>query len=113
MDKSVHLARDANSSRLQTEDVVKLVRPGDLIRAQIPVPTTYVGQALRLRQLDLTMPELFVRLFAILDISGRAVPPDDASFIITQGHSAVQIPTKRPGGGPVAFLLFVGRPSSD
>ena len=48
MDKSVHLPRDVNSSRLKTEDVVKLVRPSDRIRAQVPVPTTYVGQALRL-----------------------------------------------------------------
>src|SRR5580765_4104204 len=65
MDKSVHLSRNANSSRLQTEDVVKLVRPSDRIRAQVPVPTTYVGQALRLGQLDLLMLELFSGLLQI------------------------------------------------
>src|ERR1043166_8722095 len=113
MDKSVHLFRDANSSRLKTEDVIKLVRPGDLIRAQIPVPTTYVGQALGLRQLGLTIPELLLRLFAILDIGIRAIPPDDASLIITEGYTSVQIPTISPVYGPVAFFLFVGRSSLD
>src|SRR5437763_7514554 len=65
MDKSVHLPRDVNSSRLKTEDVVKLVRPSDRIRAQVPVPTTYVGQALRLGQLRLALLELLLGLFSL------------------------------------------------
>src|SRR6267142_3277373 len=113
MDKSVHLLRNANSSRLKTEDVVKLVRPSDRIREQVPVPTAYVGQALRLGQLDLAMLQFFLRPLALLNIGVRAVPPDDASVIITQGHTAVQVPTICPVCGPVAFLLLVGRSSLD
>src|SRR5947207_3514161 len=107
MDKSVHLSRDANSSRLKTEDAVKLVRPGDRIRAQVPVPTTYVGQALRLGQLDLTMLELLLRLLSILDINRYSVPLNQVSILVSQRSSANQEPPIYSIGPPQTHVILV------
>src|ERR1700674_3753528 len=97
MDKSVHLPRDPDSSRLKTEDVVKLVRPSDRIRAQIPVPTTYVGQALSFGQLSLALLELLLGLLALGDVLG------DGNF---RPVRKVDDSTSRINHPPVPYLYF-------
>src|SRR6266849_9180217 len=111
MDKSVHLPRDPDSSRWKTEDVVKLVRPSDRIRAQVPVPTAYVGQALSFGQLSLALLELLLDLLAILNVDRYAVPLNEVFLLVAERHSANQKPAIFPVSPPQTHFILVPFPN--
>jgi hypothetical protein len=80
-------------SLFNLENTINLLRPRDLVRFDAPGKTAGSAESLAFREKTFTPKELFLGMFAIINVGAGAVPPHDLARPVAEWLGANKEPS--------------------